>query len=424
MIQEGLLSFLQAQRASKYYIAYSGGLDSHVLLHACAALHRQYPQRFQFEAIHIHHGLQAVAETWVAHARQICADLNLPVNIIDLNLKPVVGESLEAIARQARYQAFSSSLSRDEMLLTAHHQDDQAETFLLNALRGSGGSGLAAMPTVRCLGVGKLGRPLLAFSRAQLEAYAALYQLSYVDDPTNAETQFDRNYLRHEILPRLQLRWPATSQTLSRAAAWQAEQQQILGQLLDQQWPQFAGSRPHTLSVQALSAVDALMQKALIRHWLHQLGFMLPVAKKLQSILLDVLVASSDAMPCVQWHGCELRRYSDDLYALQPLSPHDPKQVLVWEDWEQDLYLRSLNRWLSKQLLTPVLKHQARAESLLITVRFRQGGERVQREQGYSLELKKLFQTATVPPWERERIPLVYIGEKLRLVSGIYPPST
>ncbi|HMT93799.1 tRNA lysidine(34) synthetase TilS [uncultured Thiothrix sp.] len=421
MIQEGVFSFLEAHPANKYYIGYSGGLDSHVLLHACAALYTQYPQRFQFAAIHIHHGLQAVAEAWVEHAWHICAGLKLPLNVIYLNLKPVVGESLEAIARRARYQAFSAHLAADEMLLTAHHQDDQAETFLLNALRGSGGAGLAAMPRVRGLGLGKLGRPLLAFSRVQLEAYAALYQLPYVEDPTNAETQFDRNYLRHEILPRLQIRWPAANQTLSRAAAWQAEQQQILAQLLAQQLPQFAGSRPHTLSVRALNAVDALMQKVLIRHWLQQLGFTLPAAKKLQSILMDVLAASSDAMPCVKWQSCELRRYRDDLYALQPLSPHDPTQVWVWEHWEQDFYLDSLGCGLSKSILVSSLKQQAKAQGLPITVRFRQGGERLQREQGYSLELKHLFQTAGIPPWERERIPLVYVGDELRLVVGIYP---
>lgn len=421
MIQEGLLSFLQAQSASKYYVAYSGGLDSHVLLHACAALQAQDPQHFQFEAIHIHHGLQVIADAWVEHAQQICTGLNLSLKLIYLNLRPIVGESLEAVARQARYRAFSSCLSNDEMLLTAHHQDDQAETFLLNALRGSGGAGLAAMPAVRDLGWGKLGRPLLAFSRAQLEVYAVHYQLHYINDPTNAETQFDRNYLRHEIFPRLQTRWPATSQTLSRAAAWQAEQQQILEQLLAQQLPQFAGSCAQTLSVQALKAVGELMQKALIRHWLHSLNFTLPATKKLQHILTDVLGAASDAMPCVQWQGCELRRYRDDLYALKLLCPHDPKQVLVWEDWEQDLYISSLERWLSKELLTPALKHQAKAESLPITVRFRQGGERLQREQGYSLELKHLFQTAGIPPWERERIPLIYLGHELRLVVGIYP---
>ncbi|TXH69343.1 MAG: tRNA lysidine(34) synthetase TilS [Thiothrix sp.] len=423
MIQEGILSFLQAHPASKYQLAYSGGLDSHVLLHACAALQAQKPEHFQFAVIHIHHGLQASAEAWAVHAQQVCASLNLPLKIIYLNLQPVRGESLEAIARHARYQAFSSCLAANEMLLTAHHQDDQAETFLLNAMRGSGGAGLAAMPTVRSLGLAQLGRPLLAFSRAQLEAYAASYQLDYVDDPTNADTQFDRNYLRHEILPRLQTRWPAVKQTLSRVAMWQAEQQQVLEQLLSRELLGFMGSRPHTLSAQTLQTVDVFMQKALIRYWLQHLGFALPAAKKLQHILSDVLAASPDASPCVSWQACEVRRYRDDLYALKPSRPHDAKQVLVWEEWNQDLYINSLGYSLSKELLNPAIKQIASTENLPLTIRFRQGGERLQREQGYSLELKQLFQTAGIPPWERERIPLLYLGDELRLVVGVYPQA-
>lgn len=423
MVQECMLAFLQAWPAKQYYLAYSGGLDSHVLLHACAVVQAQNPQQFRFQVIHIHHGLQASADAWAAHAEQVCAALQLPLKLIYLNLKPTRGESIEAVARQARYQALSACLAKDEMLLSAHHQDDQAETFLLNALRGSGGAGLAAMPPVRPLGLAYLGRPLLACSRAQLAAYAERYQLNYVDDPSNAEIQFDRNYLRHEILPRLQSRWPAASQTLSRAATWQAEQQQILEQLLTQQLAQFAGRRAQTLSVQALITVDKLMQKALIRQWLAHLGFALPAARKLEAILSTMLTASMDAMPCVKWQGCELRRYRDDLYALKPFSPHDPTQVLLWEDWEQDLYLPSLGCYLSKALLSPALKQGAKAENLPITIGFRQGGERVQREQGYSLALKQLFQAAGVPPWERERIPLVYRGDELRLVVGIYPKT-
>lgn len=421
MIQEGIFSFLQAHPASKYYLAYSGGLDSHVLLHACVALQRHYSQGFQFEAIHIHHGLQTSADAWVVHAQQVCAALNLPLKIIYLNLQIAVGDSLEAVARQARYQAFSSYLAADQMLLTAHHQDDQAETFLLNALRGSGGAGLAAMPSVRHLGLGKLGRPLLTFSRAQLAVYAEQHQLQYVNDPTNAETQFDRNYLRHEVVPRLQARWPAVSQTLSRAASWQAEQQQLLERLLTTRLPQFAGSQINTLSVDALKGQDALMQKALLRQWLQALGFSMPSAKKLQHILSDVLGASLDATPCVAWSGCEVRRYRNDLYALKPLSQHDAKQVLVWADLEQDLYISSLDLYLSKTLLAKDLKQQASTTQVQITVRFRQGGERLIRHKGYALELKTLFQAAGVPPWERERIPLIYLGEDLRIAVGVYP---
>lgn len=421
MVQESLLAFLQAQAANQYYLAYSGGLDSHVLLHACAALQAQNSQSFYFQAIHIHHGLQASADAWVQHAQQICAALQLPLKLIYLNLKPAVGESIEAVARQARYQAFSACLAPNDLLLTAHHQDDQAETFLLNAVRGSGGAGLAAMPTVRPLGLGKLGRPLLACSRAQLEAYARLYDLQSINDPSNEQIQFDRNYLRHEIIPRLRSRWPSIAPTLSRAAAWQAEQQQVLNHLLTKQLEQVKGSQTATLSVLALRAEDTDLQKALIRQWLQLLGFALPSAKKLQHILTDVLAAPLDANPCVAWAGCELRRYRDDLYALKPLSQHDNKQVIVWADLEQDLILTTLNRCLSSQSLTASFKQMAANSQQSVTVRFRQGGERVQRAQGHRLELKTLFQAVGIPPWERERIPLIYLGDELHCVFGIYP---
>lgn len=421
MIQEGLLSFLQAHPASHYYLAYSGGLDSHVLLHACAALQAQYPQTFQFTAIHIHHGLQTSADAWVEHAEQVCAALQLPLKVFYLALKPAPGDSLEAVARQARYQAFSQCLASKQILLTAHHQNDQAETFLLNALRGSGAAGLAAMPEFRPLGGGQLGRPLLEFTRLQLAAYAVQHQLQYVDDPTNAETQFDRNYLRQEIMPRLQTRWPAVNQTFSRAARWQAEQQQILEHLLAAQLPVLAGSQTNTLSVSALNAQDTLMQKALIRQWLNNLGFSMPSAKKLQHILSDVLAAPIDASPCVAWTGCEVRRYRDDLYALQPFTLHDAKQVLLWQDLEQDLFIESLDRRLDKAWLSPELRQEVAAVHAPVTVRFRQGGERVKRIHGHSLALKTLFQAANIPAWERERVPLIYVGEQLRVVVGVYP---
>ena len=423
MVQDSILAFLNAEPAKTYYLAYSAGLDSHVLLHACAAVQAQAPNTFHFQAIHIHHGLQTCADAWVQHAEQVCAALQLPLTLIYLDLKPAVGDSIEAVARQARYQALSTCLGRDDLLLTAHHQDDQAETFLFNALRGSGGMGLAAMPAVRALGLGKLGRPLLNCSRAQLEAYAQQHQLQAVQDPSNEQTQFDRNYLRHEIIPRLRSRWPAVAQTLSRAATWQAEQQQVLDHLLAKSLVQVKGSQPATLSVAALMTQAAYLQKALIRHWLQQLGFTVPSAKKLQQILTDVLAAALDANPCVTWGGCELRRYRDDLYALTPLSPHDPKQILVWADLEQDLMIRTLNLCLSSQSLSTRFKQIVANSSLPVTVRFRQGGERVRNLQGSCLALKTLFQAAGIPPWERERIPLIYLGDDLQVVLGVYPKA-
>ena len=218
-------------------------------------------------------------------------------------------------------------------------------------------------------------------------------------------------------------RWPAVAQTLSRAATWQAEQQQVLDHLLAKSLVQVKGSQPATLSVAALMTQAAYLQKALIRHWLQQLGFTVPSAKKLQQILTDVLAAALDANPCVTWGGCELRRYRDDLYALTPLSPHDPKQILVWADLEQDLMIRTLNLCLSSQSLSTRFKQIVANSSLPVTVRFRQGGERVRNLQGSCLALKTLFQAAGIPPWERERIPLIYLGDDLQVVLGVYPKA-
>ena len=226
-----LSQFFQRHTVSQVLIAYSGGLDSHVLLHLCASLRAIQPQ-IVLRAIHIDHGLQAVSAQWVMHCQTVCAALNIPFICEALHLKVQTGESVEAVAREARYAVFSQYLRAGEMLLTAHHQDDQAETVLLHLLRGSGVDGLAAMPEIRPLAQGYLGRPLLALSRAELVTYAQQNQLNYITDPSNADNRFDRNFLRQQIIPLLQQRWVAVNKTLARAARLQGETRQLLAQTL------------------------------------------------------------------------------------------------------------------------------------------------------------------------------------------------
>ena len=402
-----LLRFFQQQSATAYLIGFSGGLDSHVLLHACAGLREHYPH-LAFRALHIDHGLQAVAAAWVEHCRAVCARLAIPFAVAHLQLQIPAGESLEAVARTARYAAFSQHLQAGEMLLTAHHQNDQAETLLLHLLRGSGVNGLAAMPEVRPLARGYLGRPLLACSRAELATYAKQHGLNVIDDPSNQDSRFDRNFLRNEVMPLLEQRWPAASKTLARAARLQGESRQVLTALLREKLPHLHGSKPDTLAVSKLLAEDVAMQKALLREWLTLRGFRLPEEKKLLQVLRDVLLARPDATPCVRWEGCEMRRYRDEVYAMPPLSVHDPKQVLVWET-RQPLVIASLGRTLVAEAGYPAS----------VIVRFRQGGESVYLPQrGGHHSLKHLLQEWGVPPWERERLPLVYVGERL---IGLHP---
>lgn len=412
-----LLTFIENAATRQFLVAFSGGLDSHVLLHLCAGL-RQHSSQWQFRALYIDHGLQSLSAQWAAHCQQICADLDIPFACETLNLKIPTGESVEAVARAARYQAFARHLRPREMLLTAHHQDDQAETVLLHLLRGSGVDGLAAMPALRPFAAGWIGRPLLGCSRSELETYAREQGLPYLVDPSNADTRFDRNFLRQQVMPLLRQRWVSAAKTLARVAQLQSEQRQLLVMYTQEKLACVQGRHPHTLSVTRLFAQPVAMRKALLREWLRQQGLPLPTAKKMHHILQDVLEAAVDTMPCVRWAGCEVRRYRDDVYALPPLPPHDNSQVFVW-DVNQSLDIPSLGLCLSPEMLGGWLAY-VQSTGCQVTVRFRQGGEQVLiPHRGGKHTLKHLMQEKGIPPWERDRLPLIYVGERLVSIIGV-----
>lgn len=413
-----LSGFIQRHPATAYLIGFSGGLDSHVLLYLCASLRSQYPQ-LQFRALHVDHGLQAVSAAWAVHCRLVCQKLDMPFVSVRLDLQLAKGESVEAIARDARYAVFRQHLQSGEMLLTAHHQDDQAETLLLHLLRGSGVDGLAAMPEVRPFAAGYLGRPLLPCSRQQLQAYAEQRQLLYLQDPSNTDTRFDRNFLRQEAVPLLKRRWKSINKTLARAARLQGESRELLGQFLRGKLAAVRGTQDNTLSVQALLKQEKPMQKGLLREWLRERDFLHPSEKRLEQVINEVLHARADASPCVVWHGCEIHRYRDDIYALHPLNGHDSSQVLAWEDIRESLFLPGLKQHLQPELLEGwhlwLEQHPQQ-----VTVRFRQGGETMLIPyRGGEHSLKHLLQEAGIPPWLRDRLPLVYIGERLVAVAGV-----
>ena len=239
---EPLLSLL-GQR--NFLVAYSGGLDSHVLLHLMSRI-----PDIAVRAVHIDHGLQDVSPWWSRHCRDICSDLGVPLERLSLKLEVPSGQSVEAYARSKRYAAFDGLLEPDEVLLTGHHQNDQAETLLIQLLRGAGGAGLASMPMISGFAQGQHLRPLLNTPREQLEAYADHHNLNFVEDTSNADLRFDRNFLRHQILPQLKERWPGSVQTLSRAAMLQGETQRLLDSYVFQDLEFMAGSVEGTLSAQ------------------------------------------------------------------------------------------------------------------------------------------------------------------------------
>jgi len=395
----------------KLLIAYSGGLDSHVLLHLLA-----HSPDYKVRAIHIHHGLQTIADSWVKHCQSVCDELGIALEIVHLNLAPKKGESIEAVAREGRYQALKKSLQKDETLVTAQHQNDQSETLLLQLFRGAGVQGLAAMPALCNFGKGKHARPLLNTTREALEAYAKKHQLNSIEDPSNQDLSFDRNYLRKQILPKLRQRWRGLDKALSRSASIQAETKQLLDEIAAQDLTLIRNSTSNTLNIQALQRLSFKRQKLLLRFWIAQSGFRYPSEKKLQHIFSDVINARNDANPLIEWQGTQIRRYKNLLYIMPPLSEHDPKQTFSW-DGKRPLTIPSLNLTLQPDDIG--IKNQA------VSVRFRQGGETIYHPQKkQSTSLKKLFSAIAIPPWQRSRIPLVYIENKLSQILLDCPKET
>ncbi len=403
--------------APRYWLAYSGGRDSHVLLHATAALRRQLPG--ELRAIHVDHGLSPDAPRWAAHCRMVCKGLDVPLRIRRVDARPRRGESPEAAARRARYEAIADLMAPGDCLLTAHHQDDQAETLLLQLLRGSGPHGLAAMPEKAPLAGGWHLRPLLDFNRAALAAYAEQQGLQWVEDESNFDTGIRRNYLRHQVFPLLATLWPAASATLARSAAHCAEAATLLDALAAEDLARAATAEPHRLSIPALRALDGPRRRNLLRYWLRGLKLPLPRTAHLQRIEKDLLEAAPDRMPVLRWEGVELRRYRDGLHALRPRAPCDQTQVLHWEP-PQTLALPGNNGLLTARAVTGCGLAQASCRARRVSVRIRQGGERCLMADGHHQSLKKLLQARGIPPWERECLPLIYIGNELAAVAGLW----
>lgn len=287
-------------------VALSGGVDSTALL---AALAERKSLRPRLRAIHVNHRLHSNAKLWVAQCRELTHRLEVPLLVLNAKVSRARGTSLEAEARKARYDSLACELSEGEVLLTAHHEDDQLETVLLQLLRGAGVAGLAAMPEVGRCGAGRLVRPLLPISRASLETYARGRELEWVEDDTNANERFDRNHLRLSVLPLIKARWPGAARAVSRSARHAGEAQRLLNALALGDVERAAVGE--SLSVKSLRTLSLDRRRNALRFWIAAQGAQLPNTARLEELAGPVLDARIDARPQVTWAGTTVERRHD-----------------------------------------------------------------------------------------------------------------
>ncbi|MGC6405643.1 tRNA lysidine(34) synthetase TilS [Bisgaard Taxon 45] len=410
----------------QFLIGFSGGLDSTALLLLFAKLREKQPH-LQLRAIHIHHGLSANADAWVTHCQQICQQVAIPLIVEQVKVEQHKG--IEAGAREARYQAIRKHLLPHEMFATAHHQQDQTETFFLALKRGSGLAGLGAMQresTLYCL---PLCRPLLTFTRQMLLDYVKQAGCPWVEDESNTDSRYERNFLRHEVLPRLRQRWPHFDDAVQRSAQHCFEQQQLLNELLQADFESRFDHANRTFNIANFSDFSLLKQKALLRRWLVACDLPMPSTIQLEQLIQDLLFAQKDRHPQFKLGDKILRRHQETLFitrAFQEVSKIyfdiQLNEPIVLPDNLGEFCLHKqadhfLARWTAQgQIRESCLPFTNQP----IQLRFSYSGTVKLNEKEPNKDIKKIWQKLNVPVWQRQRIPLIFYADQLKSAVGFF----
>lgn len=419
IVEQQLSDFIQQYpQNSRLLVAFSGGCDSIVLLHA---LHTLFPDRKPL-AIHINHGLQAQSNDWARFCADYAHHKDIQFHLVEVQLDPKAA-NIEERARIVRYQAFAAHMQANDLLLTAHHQDDQAETFLLQLLRGAGLDGLGGIKPINDFPPGKLARPLLGLSRDQLEDYARLNELKWVEDPSNADTRFDRNFLRQQILPQLQSRWPGAPRTIARAAQNCREAAELVDSFAQQDLHYCLGAYQHSLSIEKLKQLSVARQHALVRSWVKHNDLPMPDRQMVETICDELVNCREDSEPVLKWSYVNLHRFKGFLYLIAD-DLHEKQEKIICELTPWDLSTGKL------ELPFPVgrLLFEAAGEkqTVQLGISFREPGQSVKlvNASDHHKKLKKLFQTWSVPPWMRDHVPLLFINNEMIAIADYAKCST
>ncbi len=388
---------------NRVFVAFSGGLDSSVLLHLLVSKTRNY----EIIPWHFNHGLLDIAPRMEAFCSDQASRYGLEIRVDQLDLKNI-DSNIEAEARHQRYLMFAGHTRAGDCIVTAHHADDQAETFLLNALRGSGSAGLRGIARQRLLGDALLLRPLLNFSRKQLEQYAAQQGVPWFNDPSNQSDRFDRNYLRNQVIPAVRERWPHFQDALSSASELQSEIQDLLDEIAALDYAELKAADSEgiaTLDLPGLLQLSPGRRKNLVRYWIVEAGLPTIPQARLQE-LMNQLHAKPDATPEIAMPEYSIRRYDQRLFLVREGRNQSDRGVFDF-GLDSHIEIKQLGLKLQREAVFSRLNLADKGQSL--SLRFRDKGE----ENADRHRLKRLFQKHRVPPWERASIAQVYLNGRL-----------
>lgn len=422
-----LLSDFQTQlRHSRYLIAFSGGADSTALL-VLFAKSRENRPHLRLRAIHIHHGLNAAADDWATHCSRICEKLDVPLIIERVTVDAKNG--IEQGAREARYAAIRRHRHADEIVATAHHLQDQTETFFLALKRGSGIKGLSAMQRDSRLYDMPIFRPLLPFGKTELENYLHAQSLDWIEDDSNADNRYDRNFLRNQILPALRQRWADFDLAVSRSAQHCYEQDQLIRELLTPAFEKNYRQTDRTFALSDFADYSPNKQNALLRMWLTACRAPMPEKIQLTQLIRDTVFAKPDANPQFVLGEQVIRRYQNRLY----LTPHyadvtdfsaiiTPDETLDLPDNLGQLRLTETAKNLTALWQTDGQQYYADLPlgSQKLSVGFGYCGKVKLHARDVNRDIKKVWQKHGVPPWQRTRIPLIFMDGKLKSAVGFF----
>jgi tRNA(Ile)-lysidine synthase len=409
--------------ATGLVVAVSGGADSACLLAALAQGGAPAPRGLKLRAVHVDHGLQPASAAFREASIALCRRWHMPLSVITVRVETGGGVSIEAAARDARYGGLARALAPGECPLTAHHSQDQAETLLLQLLRGAGVKGLSAMPMCRPLGSGWHVRPLLDVARRDLREFGETHGVAVADDPMNHDPRFDRSYLRSHVWPLIERRWPGAAGTLSRTARHLAETSELLDQSASRRVQRLRDG--DALSVTGLRGLPPLEQINALRHWLFSAAVTPPPASRLTEALRQVFAADADHLPAIVWGSYALRRYRERLF----ITPATVPSLGARREW---LGPRACAQLPGSSLdLGPGLGRLRWAPQLggldasrlpdTVSVRQRRGGETIKPgRRAKTQTVQHLCQRLGVLPWMRDVLPMVYADEWLIAIGDLW----